>query len=114
MELPITHFHVFPYSKRKNTVAEKADNHIPHDVKKRRVKLLIDLGERKYRQFCESQLGQTSKVLFERKNQDNNFEGYTENFIKVELPSTENLSNQIFSTKLIDLSSDRVIVQTSL
>ena len=114
MELPITHFHVFPYSKRKNTVAEKFDNHIPHDVKKRRVRLLIELGERKYRQFCESQLGETSNVLFERKNQDNNFEGYTENFIKVELPSSENLSNKVLSAKLIDLSSDRVTVQTSI
>jgi len=112
MELPITHFHVFPYSKRKNTVAEKFDNHIPHDVKKRRVRLLIELGERKYRQFCESQIGQTSNVLFERKNQDDHFEGYTENFIKVEMSSEKNLSNQVHLAKLVNLSADRVQVQS--
>jgi len=33
-ELPLTHFHVFPYSKRKNTTAAKMENHIHHSVKK--------------------------------------------------------------------------------
>ena len=111
MDLPITHFHVFPYSKRKNTVAEKMDNHIPHDTKKRRVKLLIDLGERKYRQLCESQLGKTANVLFERKNEDGFFEGYTENFVKVEYKSDFDLRNTIQKVYLEDISADRLTVK---
>jgi threonylcarbamoyladenosine tRNA methylthiotransferase MtaB len=107
-ELPITHFHVFPYSKRKNTVAEKFENHIPHDEKKRRVKLLIELGEIKYRKFCESQVGKTSQVLFERRNEAGFYEGYTENFIKVELDDSADFKNTIHKVLLKETGLDRV------
>jgi threonylcarbamoyladenosine tRNA methylthiotransferase MtaB len=46
-ELPITHFHVFPYSKRKNTTAAKMENHIHSGVKKERVKTLMMFGDAK-------------------------------------------------------------------
>ena len=67
-----------------------------------------------YRQFCESQIGQQSNVLFERRNQDNYFEGYTENFIKVEMNSDKDLSNQILHAQLKEISIDRVKVETTL
>src|SRR5690606_20433905 len=44
-ELPLTHFHVFPFSKRKNTIAGRMEDHIQHGVKKERARALIALGE---------------------------------------------------------------------
>ncbi len=83
-ELPITHFHVFPFSKRKNTVAAKMDNHIQSGLKKDRVKTLIALGESKLAEFSKKMIGQDSKVLFEREK-DGYFEGYTSNYVRVKL-----------------------------
>ena len=66
--LPLTHFHVFPYSKRKGTTASTLTNEIPAPVKKERVKKLMSLGEQKMKAFMESLLGTENAVLFERKN----------------------------------------------
>ena len=92
---PITHFHVFPYSKRKNTTAASMDNHIQHGVKKERVAKLIGLGDLKLAQFSEGLVGKTSKVLFEKRNKQGFFEGYTPEFVKVWLESKDDLKNQI-------------------
>ena len=103
-ELPITHFHIFPYSKRKNTMASKMDNHIQSSLKKKRVHLLTTLGDQKIEKFSKGQVGQTSEVLFEKKNKDHLWEGYSSNFLKVYLRSKQYLHNQI---KRVQLSNYR-------
>lgn len=107
-ELPITHFHVFPYSKRKNTVAGKFENHIQHPVKKQRVKTLIMLGDAKLNLFAEDQVGERSEVLFERQNKDGYWEGYTTNFVRVAVKSDANLKNQIHSVYLKSFENNKV------
>ena len=66
-ELPITHFHPFPYSMRKNTLAAKMDCHVHPSFKKLRMQSLLSLGQAKLDCFAEDQLGSFSDVLFERK-----------------------------------------------
>lgn len=92
-ELPITHFHVFPYSKRKNTSAAKLDNHIHSAVKKDRVRSLLMFGEAKLNLFSEDQVGSKTKVLFERRNKAGKFEGYSSNYVRVQVESDQDLSN---------------------
>jgi threonylcarbamoyladenosine tRNA methylthiotransferase MtaB len=94
-ELPITHFHVFPYSKRKNTTAAKIENHIHHAEKKARAKTLLMFGEAKLNLFSEDQIGKTTKVLFEKRNKEGLFEGYSSNYIRVQVQTDLDLSNQI-------------------
>ncbi len=107
-ESPLTHLHVFPYAKRKNTTAAKADNHIQNDVKKRRVKEIIALGEEKVLDFSRKLIGKTSEVLFEREK-DGSFEGYTSHYIKVKAKSDKNLSNTIQKVKLISMEGNKLI-----
>ena len=99
-ELPITHFHVFPYSKRKNTTAAKADNHISNALKKQRVKTLINLGEEKLLDFSKRQVGTCEPVLFEQQK-EGYFTGRTPHYLKVRVKSDKDLKNQI---KMISLS----------
>lgn len=94
-ELPITHFHVFPYSSRKNTLAAKMDDHIQHGVKKQRVKTLMMLGDAKLNLFSEDQVGSSSEVLFERRNKAGFWEGYTRNYVRVFVASDGELKNQV-------------------
>jgi threonylcarbamoyladenosine tRNA methylthiotransferase MtaB len=107
-ELPITHFHVFPYSKRKNTTAAKLENHIQGDVKKARVKTLINLGEQKQLEFAKSMIGRESSVLFEREK-DGFYEGYASNYVKVKHRSEGNLSNQILTMKFTALEGEKLV-----
>lgn len=98
---PITHFHVFPYSKRKGTTAAKLENQIQVGIKKDRVKTLMRLGDAKLDDFSQNALGQTSEVLFET-NQDGYWEGYTSHYLRVRVKSDLDLKNEI---RKVELSS---------
>ncbi len=110
-EMPITHFHVFPYSKRKGTIATKMDNHIQHPVKKDRVRTLNMFGEAKLALFSEDQVGKTNSVLFERKNKAGLWEGYTTNFVRVYVQSDSDLKNQIRDVYLEEFKENQLMGQ---
>ncbi|POB13908.1 MULTISPECIES: tRNA (N(6)-L-threonylcarbamoyladenosine(37)-C(2))-methylthiotransferase MtaB [Pseudomonadati] len=110
-ELPITHFHVFPYSKRKNTVAARMEDHIQHPVKKSRVKTLMMLGDAKLNMFSEDYIGETSQVLFEKKDKQGLWEGYTSNFIRVKVAHDGDLKNQIHQVRLIEFKENKVFAE---
>jgi threonylcarbamoyladenosine tRNA methylthiotransferase MtaB len=99
-ELPITHFHVFPFSKRQKTTAAKLEGHIQGHEKKRRVKTLMELGERKLAEFSESMLEECFEVLFERRNKKGLYTGYTSNYLKVQVETKEELKNEIRKVRL--------------
>lgn len=101
-ELPLTHFHVFPYSKRKNTTAASMEDQIPKSVKKERAAKLSSLGDEKLLKFSESLLGSKTNVLFELEK-DGYWEGYTPTFLRVKCVSKENLENKIRQVKLINV-----------
>jgi threonylcarbamoyladenosine tRNA methylthiotransferase MtaB len=107
-ELPLTHFHVFPYSKRKNTTAAKMDNHIQHSVKKDRVRALIMFGDAKLNLFTEDQVGKKTKVLFERRNKHGLFEGYSTNYVRVQVQSDIDLSNEIREVYLARMENGKL------
>ena len=107
-DLPLTHFQVFPYSKRKNTVASRMEDHIQHPQKKARVKSLIALGEAKLRMFSEDQVGTQSEVLFERRNKKGLWEGYTTNFVRVNVDSSEDLKNQVRTVYINSFENNRL------
>ncbi len=91
---PLTHFHVFPYSKRKGTTAAKLENQIQSSVKKDRVRTLVMLGDAKLADFAANRVGQTTEVLFENEV-DGFWEGYSSNFLRVRVRSGELLKNEI-------------------
>ena len=108
-ELPITHFHVFPYSKRKNTTAAKIENHIHHSEKKERSKTLLMFGDAKLNLFTEDQIGKTTKVLFERRNKQGFFEGYSSNYVRVQVRTDLDLSNQVSEVYLSGMENNKLM-----
>tara|TARA_R110000868_G_scaffold187715_1_gene430258 strand:- start:2045 stop:3367 length:1323 start_codon:yes stop_codon:yes gene_type:complete len=108
-ELPLTHFHVFPFSKRKNTTAGKMENHIQHAVKKERVRSLIALGEAKLAMFAEDQIGSVADVLYERRGKSGAWEGYTPNYVRVHTNSPLELKNKIVKTQIVSSQNGRTI-----
>ncbi len=91
---PITHFHVFPYSSRKGTTAAKLPGHHNNTEKKRRIKLLNQLGDQKIENYSAKFKNQITSVLFEQKKGDF-WEGHNPEFLKVKVASDEDLKNQI-------------------
>lgn len=108
-ELPLTHFHVFPYSKRKNTAAAKMENHIHHGEKKQRVKSLLMFGDAKLNLFSEDQIGKKTKVLFEQRNKYGLFEGYSSNYVRVQVQTDLDLTNEICEVYLSGIENGKLI-----
>ena len=81
--LPVTYLHVFPYSERQDTPAQRLGGHLSGDVKRRRVRELIALGEGKRLDFHRSHLGRTVRVLVEEEDRDGLAAGLTDNYIRV-------------------------------
>ncbi len=109
--LPITHFHVFPYSMRKNTLAAKMEHQLPLSIRKSRAKELIKLGEDKLLNFSNEQIGKIKSVLFETLNSDGDNEGYTEEFLKVKVKVKNNntLTNKIIKVRIKSILDQSLI-----
>lgn len=83
-EIGFTKVHTFPYSDRDGTVASKMSEKIDGNVKKRRVKELLELSDKLENDFYSKYYGKTMSVLFEE-IKDDYFIGHTKNFIKVKV-----------------------------
>ena len=57
--------HVFKYSRRKGTIADRMENQIPENVKNERSDVLIELDERLSREYRESFIDEKEEVLVE-------------------------------------------------
>ena len=89
----ISYLHVFSYSERPGTEAVKMKQKIASDVRAERSKQLQILSTNKRRAFYELCLGQVRTVLFE--TWDNGIlEGFTDNYIRVEVEGKRNLSGK--------------------
>lgn len=98
----ITHFHVFPFSKRKGTTAAKLADQISPEIKKERVRKLIDLGSEKLQRFALNAVGKEHDVLFEKKNKQGEFTGYTGNFLKIKVKTNrDDLKNKIVKVRAL-------------
>lgn len=106
-DLDITQLHVFSYSERPGTMALRIDNPVPPEEKHRRSQVLLELSERKLTAFYEAHIGETARVLVEHTLHGEWMHGFTENYIKVELPYDERLSNEVRSVRLGGWNEDR-------
>lgn len=93
--LPISYMHVFPYSRRPRTAANIMENQISEDVKNERAARLIALSNEKKRAFYEQCSGQERPVLVESTVADDMLSGFTDNYIRVQLPFDEGIVNTI-------------------
>jgi threonylcarbamoyladenosine tRNA methylthiotransferase MtaB len=98
--LPLSMLHVFPYSKRPNTVAANMDNQLSNTCKNKRAALLIELSKQKKKLFYNENHQQISKVLIENKIDDTCLSGFTENYIRVKVPYNSCLINEIKTVKI--------------
>jgi threonylcarbamoyladenosine tRNA methylthiotransferase MtaB len=100
-QLDVSQLHAFPYSARANTRALSISGVVPIEERKSRTQKLIQLSEMKLRTFYLNNLGRISNVLFENQHQNKTSTGWTENYIKVEVPYQPDLLN---TTRLVRLS----------
>ena len=108
--LPVTQLHVFPYSERPGTAALKIPYVVDAKDKKKRSQRLLDMSEEKTQAFYASHIGQEKEVLFEKAPRGKAMHGFTDNYVRVELPaaqSKEEYDNEIMMVRLKGFNHDK-------
>ncbi len=107
--LDVTQLHVFPYSERSGTAALKIPYSVDETAKKERCHRLLELSDRKTHNFYKSHIGATAEVLLEKAVRGKEMHGFTDNYIRVEIPKgtdTELLDNKLVIVSLGDFNDD--------
>lgn len=93
--------HIFPFSARKGTPAEKFAGAVTEAVKKERADILGRIDETMHKAFLQAMVGQTAEVLFEQPAGEDYFEGLTGNYQRVFVKSGgRNLGGEILPVKI--------------
>lgn len=112
--LDISYLHVFTYSERPNTPAIDMSHPVSMQERKRRNEMLNILSEKKRRFFYEQHLGTERKVLFEAHKEDGLMSGFTDNYIKIEMPLEVDALNTIEAVALQHVNSQGIMLASSL
>ena len=104
--LDVTQLHVFSYSERPGTQALKIEHVVTPDEKHRRSQLLLALSDEKTRAFYESHIGKESVVLMEKSKAGTPMHGFTDNYVRVELPYDLSLDNKLVRVRMGDFNED--------
>jgi threonylcarbamoyladenosine tRNA methylthiotransferase MtaB len=107
-ETEFSHIHIFTYSKREGTKAATLPNQVSAAIKKERSKQLHSLTKSMRQSLLNTHINKTHSVLWEARNENNAWTGYTDNFIRVELKSEHDLDleNNISNIKISDIAPD--------
>lgn len=104
--LDVTQLHVFSYSERPGTQALNIDYVVSADEKHRRSQQLLALSEEKTRAFYERHIGKEAVVLMEKSKAGVPMHGFTDNYIRVELPHDDSLDNQLVRVRLGEFNEE--------
>ena len=113
-DLPVSYFHVFPFSERENTVAANMISQVPLDVRYARAKILRKLSKIKFQNIQERSLGKIRPVLFEMSDEEY-ISGLTDNYIRVKVPQNSMVNeNSIHNINLVQMKGEQLIGELSV
>ena len=113
--LPVSQLHVFSYSERPGTAALRIPHVVPPEEKHERSQRLLAISDQKLHAFYDRFVGSTRPVLLEHSRTSGLYNGFTDNYIRVEYrppqPSTptsatRSLDNQILPLSLVGWNAD--------
>lgn len=104
--LDISQMHIFSYSERPGTQALKIEHIVPLAEKKLRHVRLQELSNEKWKMFYMKQIGNMAKVLFENTKNGGHIHGFSENYIRVEVPYSKDIVNKTVLLRLGKFNMD--------
>ena len=93
--------HVFPYSRKSGTAADKMEGHLDAKIKKERVRQVIDMQKQITADFYKTFINKNVKVLIETNKDDYSY-GYCKEYIYIKIPGNHEVG------KLVDVKIDSV------
>ena len=109
-EIAFEKVHIFPYSIRKGTRAEKLTGHLEKSIKDERCRILAAETDKIRRNFFKNQVGKTYGVLIESKTKDGFFMGHTANYIPVKVKLPRDFRDSIADVKITDVCDEDYLI----
>jgi len=103
--LPVSQLHVFSYSERPGTAALRIPHIVTPNEKHERSQRLLAISDCKLRAFYERFIGQERPVLLEHSRTRGLYNGFTDNYIKVEYHGTD-CDNEILPLRFTGWNAD--------
>ncbi len=112
--IDFSQLHVFTYSERPGTLALKLKPVVEIPERHRRNAVLHELSEQKRIAFYKRFINTEATVLFESSEHEGRMSGFTDNYLKVDLPYDASLSNTIHRVHIDSLTMDKSAVLVSV
>ena len=109
-EIAFEKVHVFPYSVRKGTRAEKLEGHLDKKIKEERCKIMIEKAEDIRRKFFAEQIGKTYGIIIETQTDDGYCTGHTANYIPVKIKLPNGTNGSLVDIKITDVSDEDYLI----
>lgn len=111
--LDISRLHVFPYSERPGTLALRIDHVVDPREKSLRAHRMLRLSDEMLARFTARFVGTERKVLFEQPRKGYPMHGFTDNYLKVEVPCDASRVNTI-GTVLLGEPDDEMTLKSTI
>ncbi|MGN0242906.1 MAG: tRNA (N(6)-L-threonylcarbamoyladenosine(37)-C(2))-methylthiotransferase MtaB [Lachnospiraceae bacterium] len=111
--LNLYEMHVFKFSVRKGTKAEKMENQNPEFVKTARSNILLDMTKRQRLAYWQSFLGKRKEVLIERKQEIDGvmyYCGHTENYLPVAVLTKQDCINEMIPVIIQEIHNHNTLI----
>ncbi|WP_461205583.1 tRNA (N(6)-L-threonylcarbamoyladenosine(37)-C(2))-methylthiotransferase MtaB [Clostridium sp. DL1XJH146] len=108
-KIKLSKTHIFKYSPRKGTKAAVLNNQINGNIKDERSKRLLELNIVNEAEFLNRFKDRFMEVLYEQEKEENIYEGYTPNYIRILTKADIDLKGKIKETKLIEEKEEHMI-----
>lgn len=99
--------HVFAYSRRPGTIADRLPNQVSNADKNVRSKKMIALCQESANTYAESYVGKTVEVLLETPYSDGTIDGHTDTYLSV-LTKTDHPSGMMLRVHIFDCKGDQL------
>ena len=109
-KIKFSKLHVFPYSPRKGTKAASMDNQVSENVKKYRVKELINLSKKLEQEYMERFIGLTLDFIPEIEK-DGYLYGHSGNYLYIKTKGCSDLLHKILSVKIEEIEYPYLIAK---
>lgn len=109
-EIKFASMHIFPYSRRTGTDADKMQGHLDNSLIKDRARIMIDVASKLKKEYDEKFINYEFDVLFEQKKKEC-WIGHTSNYLEIYLESNEDLTNKVVKCKITKMKNNKLFAE---
>jgi threonylcarbamoyladenosine tRNA methylthiotransferase MtaB len=107
-DIGFSRVHVFAYSRRPGTNADKMAGQLPNTVKNERSHRLLDVCRQSAEAYARTYIGKTVPILLETRYPDGTIDGLTDTYLSVRV-RTERKSGETLTVRIVDTDADVLI-----